>query len=180
MGRNGYTTTSSLLGLGSRARLLYSTLLTAKRIICLLGHSSSTKTSLCSAKGKCGVRRVSAFRQHSKEDPLRGPHPHRAERQRIQTATVVPTVRKARPPYLAPVGKLVDVRSGHPGDGQAHAHNGEARENLEPHLRTVTPTPNRNRLVRGRQLSPSFWRHAEGAVPCMAQEEATVAAGAQK
>ena len=50
--------------------------------------------------------------------------------------------------FLAPVGEIVDVCSGHPRDDQAHPHNGEARENLEPQLHTVTHTPTRHWLLR--------------------------------
>ena len=43
--------------------------------------------------------------------------------------------------FLALVGEIVDVCSGHTRDNQAHPHYGEARENLEPQLHTITHTP---------------------------------------
>lgn len=123
------------------------------------------------------------------EDPLRSPPPHRAaaypQGHRTPPSVLRTLVRRAqqrprRPPYLAPVGVLVDVRSGHPGDDQAHTHDGEARENLEPHLGTA----NSLQTATGSSKVTGFYRTSgstqEGAVPCRAQEEATAAAEAQK
>ena len=58
--------------------------------------------------------------------------------------------------FLAPVGEIVDVCSGHPRDDQAHPHNGETRENLEPQLHTITHTPTRHWLLRGDPALPLF------------------------